>query len=115
MARRQQEPPAVEYRSDPELARATAVATRSAIKAAVAEQLAVSTYSRIIWVQCKFPAIQSMLVLRCETGGGLGRLGAAERDNLLRDTTPRTALEEGTASFRRSNAPRVVVGFASLS
>ena len=25
----------------------------------------------------------------------MGRLGAAERDNLLRDTTPRTALEEG--------------------
>ena len=85
----------MEYRSDPELARATAVATRSAIKAAVAEQLSVSTYSRIIWAKCKFPAIQSMLVLRCETGGGLGRLGAAERDNLLRDTTPRTALEEG--------------------
>ena len=103
------------YRSDPRLARATAVATRSAIKAAVAEQLSVSTYSRIIWAKCKFPTIQSLLVLRCETGGGLGRLGAAERDNLLRDTTPRTALEVGTASFRRSNAPRVVVGFASLS
>ena len=83
------------YRSDPELARATAVATGVAIKAAVAEQLSVSAYNRIKWAKCKFPTIQSMLALRGETGGGLGRLGAAERDNLLRDTTPRTALEEG--------------------
>lgn len=83
------------YRSDPEIARATAIATRDAIKAAVAEQLSVGAYSRIIWAKCKFPTIQSMLVLRGENGGGLGRLGAAEREHLLRDTTPRTALEEG--------------------
>jgi len=38
--------PAVMYRSDRELARATAVATRVAIKAAVVEQLSVSSYKR---------------------------------------------------------------------
>lgn len=38
--------------------------------------------------------MQPMLVLRGEIGGGLSRLGAAERDNLLCNTTSRTALEE---------------------
>jgi hypothetical protein len=34
------------------------------------------------------------MAYRGEIGGGLSRLGAAERDNLLCDTSSRTALEE---------------------
>jgi hypothetical protein len=38
--------------------------------------------------------MQPILVLRSEIGSGLSRLGAAEHDNLLCNTTSRTALEE---------------------
>jgi hypothetical protein len=55
MARRAVDPPAVVYRNDPDIARATALATRAAIKAAVAETVAVSTYNRIVWTKVTSP------------------------------------------------------------
>ena len=113
MARRQQEPPAVVYRSDQELARAMGVTTRSAIKAAVAEQLSKSTYHRITRAKCKFLTIQYMRVLRGETGDGLSRLSEAERDNLLRDTTPSTALEEGNSIHPSVERPKSCLLYTS--
>jgi len=95
MARRAVDPPAVVYRNDPDIARATALATRAAIKAAVAETVAVSTYNRIVWTKSHFPTMLSLKVLDGEDGGGLGRLTAKQRKNLLADTSGLTALEEG--------------------
>jgi len=99
MARARPEPPTVV--NDLDIARATAVATRIASKAAVAENVAVATYNRIVWTKSRFPTIRDLEVLSSENGGGLGLLSAVQRKNLLQDTTGRTALEEGTASCRR--------------
>ena len=71
MARARPEPPAVVYRNDPDIARATAVATRMAIKAAVAENVAVATYNRIVWTKSCCPTIKDLGVMSGENGGVL--------------------------------------------
>ena len=67
MARARPEPPTVV--NDPDIARATAMATRIAIKAAVAENVAVATYNRIVWTKSRFPTIRELGVLSGENGG----------------------------------------------
>ena len=101
MVRARPEPPAVVYRNDPDIARATAVATRVAIKAAVAENVAVATYNRIVWTKSRFPTIRDLEVLSGENGGGLGLLSAVQRKIYFR--TPPGALRwrRRTASCRR--------------
>ena len=92
MARARPEPPTVV--NDLDIARAKAVATRIASKAAVAENVAVATYNRIVWTKSRFPTIRELGVLSGENGG-LGLLSAVQRKHLLQDSTGRTALEEG--------------------
>ena len=87
--------PAVVYDHGPNRAANAAVEVRRALKAAVAENLSVEAYRAIKWSKSLSPTISNLRVLRDEEGGGLGRLSARARRELLKDNSMMTEMERG--------------------
>ena len=72
-----------------------AVEVRRALKAAVAENLSVEVYRSLRWSKSLSPTISDLRALRNEDGGGLGRMGARARRELLKDNSMMTEMERG--------------------
>ena len=87
--------PAVSYDHGPNRAANAAVEVRRALKAAVAENLSVEVYRSLRWSKSLSPTISDLRALRNEDGGGLGRMGARARRELLKDNSMMTELEKG--------------------
>ena len=87
--------PAVSYDHGPNRAANAAVEVRRALKAAVAENLSVGVYQALKWSKSLSPTISDLRPLRDEDGGGLGRMGARARRELLRNNSMMTEMERG--------------------
>ena len=88
-------PPAVLFDHGPNRSANAAAATRQALKAAIAENVSVETYRSLRWSKSLSPTIQNLQILQTEQGGGLGRLTARRRRELLLDNSAQTELERG--------------------
>ena len=87
--------PAVIYDHGPGSGADAAVEARRALKAGVAENLSVATYRSLAWSKSVIPTIVDLQALRGEKGGGLGRLDARARRELLQDDSSPTEFEKG--------------------
>jgi hypothetical protein len=87
--------PAVVYNHGPGSGADAAAEARRALKAGVAVNLSVATYRSLAWSKSQIPTIVDLQALRCEQGGGLGRLKAKSRRELLQDDSALTELEKG--------------------
>jgi hypothetical protein len=85
----------VEFDHEPDRAASEAVATRQALKAAVAENLSVATFHTLRWSKSLAPTIMDLRCLRNEDGGGLGLLSVRARRELLSDNSQMTEMERG--------------------
>ena len=85
--------PAVSYDHGPNRAANAAVEVRRALKAAVAENLSVEVYRSLKWSKSLSPTTSNLRALGDEDDGGLGRMGARARRELLTDNSMMTETE----------------------
>ena len=84
--RNEEERPALIYRNDPEVAKATAAALRAAVISAIAENTSVSNFRQLSFSpKAKYPTLESLQPLAEESGAGLSRLDPSQRRDLLED------------------------------
>ena len=98
--RDEEERPALIYRNDPEVAKATAAALRAAVVSAIAENTSVSNFRQLSFSpKAKYPTLESLLPLAEESGAGLSKLGPSQRRDLLEDRSARTEVEKADGAW----------------
>lgn len=82
------------YRNDVGKAKETAEAQRSAVKAALAENLSYNTFQAGEWSKAVYPTLVSLRHLEGGSGGGLEVLNTQRRKELLSDCSEKTEVEK---------------------
>ena len=100
--RNEEERPALIYRNDTEVAKATATALRAAVVSTIAENTSVSNFRQLRFSpKAKYHTLESLQPLAEENGAGLSKLNPSQRRDLLEDHSARTEVEkaDGAQSF----------------
>ena len=98
--RNEEERPALIYRNDPEVAKATAAAIRAALVLAIAENTSVSNFQQLSFSpKARYPTLESLQPLAEESGAGFSRLNPSQRRDLLEDRSARTLVEKADGAW----------------
>ena len=87
------------YLNDVNKAKATAEAQRTAVKAALAENLSYKAFMAGEWSKANYPTLTSLKHLEAESGGGLKDLTAKRRREILSDSSEKTEAEKAEGAW----------------